>query len=115
MGAALDVMHDDGEPPVREFSDRGVIWLLESPENLRDAVRVLSSELADHLDFTRAERQNRSFVPDDLHKEEADLLYHVPFVSGSRSVWVYLLLEHQSRPDDAMGLRILSYMVQIWN
>ena len=28
-------MSDDTEPPVREFGDRGTIWLLELPENLR--------------------------------------------------------------------------------
>jgi hypothetical protein len=107
-------MPDDSEPPVREFADRGVLWLLESTQNLHDAVRLLSVDIADRLDFTRAERQNRSFVPEDLHKQEADLLYKIPFLDGQRHVWVYMLLEHQSRPVRTMGFRILSYMVQIW-
>lgn len=108
-------MPDESEPPIREFADRGVLWLLESPRNLHDAVRLLSADIADRLDFIRAERQNRSFVPADLHKQEADLLYRVPFMSGKRSVWIYVLLEHQSSPDLAMALRVLTYMVQIWN
>ena len=29
-------------------------------------------------------------------------------------VWIYVLVEHQSRPDRVMGLRLLSYMVQLW-
>lgn len=107
-------MPEESEPPVREFADRGVLWLLESPQNLRDVVRMLSSEIAESLDFSRAERHNRSFVPDDLHKQEADLLYRIPLLAGRRSVWIYVLLEHQSRPDRTMGLRVLSYMVQIW-
>lgn len=107
-------MPEDSELPVREFADRGVLWLLESPQNLHDVVRMLSTEIADRLDFSKAERQNRSFVPDDLHKQEADLLYRVPFVVEERSVWIYVLLEHQSSPDRTIGLRILSYMVQIW-
>ncbi len=94
------------DAPIREFPDRGTIWLLESPSNLRD--------LAARLDFDRAERINRSFVPDDLHEREADLLFRVPFRSGASEVWVYVLVEHQSKPDRMMGLRVLAYMVQIW-
>lgn len=104
----------ESEPPVREFADRGTLWLLESPQNLHGLVRLLSEDIADRLDFNRAERLNRSFIPDDLHKQEADLLYRVPFKEGSGEVWVYVLLEHQSRPDKTMGLRLLSYMVQLW-
>jgi len=107
-------MSDDTEPPIREFADRGVIWLLESTENLRGIVALLAKEIAERLDFSRAERLNRSFIPEDLHKQEADLLFRVPFRRGSGEVWVFVLLEHQSKPDRAMGLRLLSYMVQIW-
>jgi hypothetical protein len=65
-------MSNESEPPVREFADRGTLWLLESPENLRDLIRLVAAEIADKLDFTRAERVNRSFIPDDLRKQEAD-------------------------------------------
>jgi hypothetical protein len=33
-------MPNESEPPVREFADRGTLWLLESPENLRGLVRL---------------------------------------------------------------------------
>ncbi|MCX6360992.1 MAG: Rpn family recombination-promoting nuclease/putative transposase, partial [Armatimonadetes bacterium] len=106
-------MHDTDDPPIREFADRGTLWLLESTSNLRDLVAMAAREVADSLDFERAERVNRSFVPADLHKQEADLLYRVPFRTGKSEVWVYLLVEHQSKPDRLMGLRVLSYMVQV--
>ena len=105
------------EPPIREFADRGVLWLLESPQNLADLLHLLAAELAARLDFTRAERRNRSFVPPNLHKQETDLLYRVPFVEPggqAREVLIYLLAEHQSEPDEEMGLRFLSYLVQVW-
>ena len=108
-------MHDPTDPPIREFADRGTLWLLESPSNLRDLVAMAAREVADALDFALAERVNRSFVPADLHKQEADLLYRVPFKTGKADVWVYLLVEHQSKPDRLMGLRVLSYMVQVWD
>jgi hypothetical protein len=103
------------EPPIREFSDRSTLWLLELPENLRELVRLVARDIADRLDFTRAERINRSFIPGSLHKQEADLLTRVPYRDGEGEVWVYLLLEHQSQPDVTMGLRLLSYMVQVWD
>jgi len=107
-------MCERDEPPIREFADRGTIWLLESTANLRDLITMAASEIAARLAFDRAERVNRSFVPADLREQEADLLFRVPFVEGDTEVWVYVLVEHQSRPDPMMGLRVLSYMVQIW-
>lgn len=103
---------------IREFPDRGTLWLLEDPGMLQDLLRVVEPELAERLDFTRAERVNRSFVPEDLQKLESDLIFSVPVrpgpVASRRPVWVYLLLEHQSKPDPLMPLRLLSYMVEIW-
>ena len=96
---------------VREFADHSTLWLLESPENLRDLLRLVAKEITERLDFRRAERLNRSFIPDNLQKQEADLLFRVPYRNGKREVWVYLLIEHQSKPDRLMGLRLLSYMV----
>ena len=107
-------------PPVREFNDRTTLWLLEDPLNLRDLLRIHRPELAEHLDFTQAQRINRSFIPADLQKEEADLIFRVPFLASSvegeppLAVWIYFLLEHQSRPDAMMTLRLLSYMLELW-
>jgi len=56
---------------IREFQDRGIIWLLESAANLRELVRLLARELAEQLDFTRATPINRSLIPDDIHQREA--------------------------------------------
>lgn len=108
-------------PPVREFNDRATLWLLEDPHNLRDLLKIRSPQLVEHLNFDRAERINRSFIPPDLQKEESDLLFRVPFVLRSVSgevvgeVWVYVLLEHQSKPDPIMPLRLLSYLLDLWN
>jgi len=104
----------ESEPPIREFADRGTLWLLEAPENLRGLVALVAESLADKLDFSRAERVNRSFIPDNLQKQEADILYRVPYRDSKGEVWVYVLLEHQSKPDKTMGLRLLSYMVELW-
>ena len=107
-------MPEEREPPVREFADRGTKWLLDLPENLRGLLRLAAADLVDRLDFDRAERIDRSFIPDDLQRQEADVVYRVPYRHGRGSVWVYVLLEHQSKPDKRMGFRLLCYMVQLW-
>ena len=107
-------MSDDRDPPHREFADRGTKWLLDLPENVRGLLRLAQPDIADLIDFDRAEKVDRSFIPDDLKKQEADVVYRVPFRHGRGSVWIYVLLEHQSRPDRAMGFRLLCYMVELW-
>jgi predicted transposase YdaD len=95
---------------IREFNDRVTLWLLEDPASLRDLLRILEPDLAERLDFARAARVNRSFIPADLQKQESDLVFRVPAGAGTGEVWVYLLVEHQSRPDPLMPLRLHGYM-----
>jgi putative YhgA-like transposase len=101
---------------VREFPDRGALWLFEDPRQLRELLQILEPALAAQLDFSRARRENRSFIPADLRKQESDLIFLVP-LRGTRQqeVWVYVLLEHQSKPDPLMGLRLYLYMGQLWD
>src|SRR5579872_801781 len=107
-------MPHEREPPIREFADRGVKWLLDDADNLRGLLRLARPELAEKVDFGRAERIDRSFIPDDLRKLEADVVFRAPIKKGRGFVWIYLLLEHQSRPDRRMGFRLLCYMVELW-
>jgi hypothetical protein len=107
--------HRLSPPPIREFNDRGTLWLLEDPLNLRDLFQILEPDLAADLDFPRARRENRSFVPADLQKQESDVVFLVPWRGRQeREVWVYILLEHQSDHEPLMGLRLYLYMGQLW-
>jgi putative YhgA-like transposase len=107
-------------PFIREFDDRSSLWLFEDPRNLHDLIRLLDPALADRLDFTRAERQNRSFIDPDLREKESDLLYSVPFRDdvpeggSAEEVWVYMLVENKSQPQRRAVLTLLGYMLKIW-
>ena len=79
------------ENVIRDFNVRGIIWLLESVVNFKDLMSLLSNEISDKLDFSRAVRGNRSFVPDNLYKQEADLIYRAPYLNGEGEVIVCLL------------------------
>ena len=106
--------HDEDPPLIREFYDRGFLMLLENIQLLKELLFIISKELAAYFNFERAIRINRSLIPEDLQKLEADLLYHVPFRNGEEEVLVYLLMENQSTPDPLIVLRVLGYMVEIW-
>lgn len=97
-----------------EFNDRGTLWLLEDPALLQDFLRILDPSLAEDLDFTQAQRINRSFIAADLQKSESDLIYRMPYRSGESEVLVYVLLEQQTRFDALMPFRLLNYCSELW-
>lgn len=103
---------------IREFNDRGTLWLFEDPQHVRELLMLLEPGVAAQLDFARAERVNRSFVPADLRKLESDLIFSVPRAGAGRrapEILVYVLLEHQSQRDPLMALRLYRYMGQLWD
>ncbi len=105
--------------PVREFPDRGTKWLLESPENTGCLLRIINLDLAECIDASRLQHIPTTFIPDNLRKQEADVIFLAPFkdlVEGAeREVMIYVLIEHQSAPRWEMGFRMLFYMTQMWD
>ena len=99
------------------FPDRSAKWLLRQRSHLQALLEMLEGEIAEALDFARVEQLNRSFISDELRTQESDMVFRLPFrapAETAKEVIVYLLIEHQSRVDRSMGLRLLSYMTQIW-
>jgi predicted transposase/invertase (TIGR01784 family) len=87
--------------------------------DLTEAVSFLQTHLPEAvsqaLNWSTLKLLEGSFVDEDLRESEADLLYEVEHVSGETSLWVYVLLEHQSTPDRWMRLRLLKYCCRIWD
>jgi hypothetical protein len=54
-----------------------------------------------------------SFINDQMKGFEADLLFSVKI--GPSDALVYILWEHQRSEDPTMALRLLTYMVRIWD
>jgi len=52
-----------------------------------------------------------NFIDENLKSSMSDILYKVDTTSGTG--YLYLLLEHQSRPDKMMAFRILKYIIEI--
>ena len=56
-----------------------------------------------------------SFLDDDLRHSHSDLLFSAPLAADPESsACVHLLFEHQSTRDPFIALRLLRYMVRIW-
>ena len=72
----------------------------------------LAADLVTSLDWPTLRQQPGSFIDAELTGSESDLLFSVSSESGE--AFIYILFEHQSREDPWMALRLLSYMVRIW-
>ena len=100
------------------FPDRSARWLFGEIENIRGLIEIVAPELVELLDFTRLTQLNSSFISDALRAQESDMVFSVPFRDTTETrdeLLIYILLEHQSTVDPAMGFRLLFYMCQIWD
>jgi predicted transposase/invertase (TIGR01784 family) len=72
-------------------------------------------ELRQTLDWSTLRLLEGSFVDEELRRSETDFLYEVERVENDASLWLYILLEHQSNPDRWMRFRLLKYCCRIWD
>jgi predicted transposase YdaD len=93
--------------------DRFFRRVFADPEHATGELRaVLPPALAARLDWSSLRLLPATFVDPSLAELRADLLFGAS-VAG-REVLIYVLLEHQSRAEAFMPLRLLGYLVRIW-
>jgi predicted transposase/invertase (TIGR01784 family) len=73
---------------------------------------VLPPELLARVDLASLSLESGSFVDEALRERHTDLLFSLRL--DGRDARIYLLFEHQSGPDPWMPLRLLRYMLRIW-
>ncbi|HUG93145.1 MAG TPA: Rpn family recombination-promoting nuclease/putative transposase [Planctomycetaceae bacterium] len=104
---------------VRQFPENGIKLLLENPANVRELLSLAGTDVLDLLDLDQMRLLSTTFVARDFRHVEADVVLEVPVRrrrgarQHRRSVLVYVLIEHQSQPDELMPFRLLEYTVQI--
>jgi len=80
----------------------------------------LPPTLAASLEWSRLELHPGSYVDARLRHQESDLLFCVPFrgvgktEKSPQNLLLYCLFEHQRNVEPWMILRLLGYMLQIW-
>ncbi|MCP4353189.1 MAG: Rpn family recombination-promoting nuclease/putative transposase [Desulfobacterales bacterium] len=72
----------------------------------------LPADIAAKLDWRTLKITKETFVEPELRERFSDILYEI--LAKGRQVFIYLLLEHQSAVDVRMSLRLLGYIVRIW-
>jgi predicted transposase/invertase (TIGR01784 family) len=72
----------------------------------------LPQAVAGAIDWETLRLESGSFVDSHYRHSESDLLFSA--ACGESKCCIYLLFEHLSTPDSALGLRLLRYMVRIW-
>ena len=105
---------------LREFPDRGAQWTLGDIHLAAGLLRHARPALADRLDFSRARRMPRTFIPPAFRKQENDVLWFVPYRlegvgEGEFEEGIYLLIEHQTNPQRLQILRALTYAITVWD
>ena len=55
-----------------------------------------------------------TFIEKELADFRSDLLYEITWRDTGEPLYIYLLLEHKSRPDRLVGLQLHKYSHQIW-
>ena len=87
--------------------------------DLSEAASLLRTYLPDEvqqgLNWSTLKLAEGSFVDEDMRRSESDILYEIERASGDDSIWLYLLLEHQSTPDRWIRFRLLKYCCRIWD
>jgi predicted transposase/invertase (TIGR01784 family) len=92
--------------------DRYIRSMMSHPKVIEEFFEAnLPTKLKDAIDFRSIELQKESFIDDKLRLKIADLLYAVNF--EGKPGYIYLLLEHASKPDRLLPFRMLKYMVAI--
>ncbi len=67
-------------------------------------------ELVAHLRLDKIDKIDAAFVSLELTRRDADMIWEIPYDDGSGSLYVYLMLEFQSKVDPFMTLRMGRYV-----
>ena len=101
------------EPPLHQPHDKLLKGTFSNPENARAFFQNhLPASVAAACSWDSLQLLPSTFVNPQFAKLETDLLFHVRV--NDTEAFVYLLFEHQSREHPWMALRLLAYVVRIW-
>ena len=77
---------------------------------IQDLLReIVGEQWVDRIDFASGERVNTSFVSAKHENREGDVIWKFRRQDGEEPVYIYILMEFQSRPDPSMPVRLMTY------
>lgn len=88
--------------------------MMKRPEVARDFfTHHLPRTLLNHMELSTLKLEDCSFIDEKLKQHESDVLFSVRKKDSEKEVFLYTLVEHQSKSDELMPFRLLYYMMQI--
>lgn len=101
------------EDPIHQPNDKLLKATFSVPENARAFfANHLPQSLAAAIDWNSLALEPCTFINPQLASSESDLLFRVKL--NESEAFLYLLFEHQSSEDPRMALRLLTYILRIW-
>jgi predicted transposase/invertase (TIGR01784 family) len=102
------------ESPLHQPHDKLVKSTFSDPDNARAFFRAhLPLKLTRGIDWTTLNLVSGSFIDPEFAATSSDLLFTAQI--DGHTTFLYILFEHQNQEDPLIGLRLLTYMVRIWN
>ncbi len=78
---------------------------------IQDLLReIVGEQWVERIDLGSGERVDASFVSPKHENRESDVIWQFRRKGGGEPVYVYILLEFQSRPDPSMPVRFMGYV-----
>jgi predicted transposase YdaD len=106
------------EKLIRNFPENGPKLLLENGANVRDLLVLLREPQVPAIDFTKLTVERTHFIKPDYAHVALDLLLKAPLRLGGtgppRTLFIYLLIEHQSKPQRFFPLRLADYLLEAY-
>ena len=94
--------------------DKLVKSTFSDPDNARAFLQAhLPPQLTRRIDWTTLNLVSGSFIDPEFAATSSDLLFTAQI--NDQTAFLYILFEHQNEEDSFIGLRLLTYMVRIWN
>src|SRR4029077_9420958 len=89
-------------PLVRGFTNNSFRYLFRQGDNVADLVRWRKPKIAEGIDFSRLAVQPDTFITPGFTELESDVLLRAPWRSeaAAEQIQVFILIEHQSEPDE---------------
>jgi predicted transposase/invertase (TIGR01784 family) len=77
---------------------------------IQDLLReIVGEQWVERIDFASGEKVDASFVSTKYENRESDVIWKFRRQDGGEPVYIYILLEFQSRPDPSMPVRFMGY------
>jgi hypothetical protein len=104
---------DQSGHSIHQPHDKLFTATFSKPENAASFLQAkLPPEIATAIDWPQLTLENGKFIDSHFTLSQTDLLFSVPICG--KPAKIYVLFEHQSRKDPFLSLRLLRYMLRIW-